>query len=98
MSLTCSSSIGKSASIGESASIGPSAACGGRDYALGGIATMVVAIIGVAGTHPEVTVSISIRNAMPFLTGKSQVDWVADRIEEVLQHMPEDAVEPLAAH
>lgn len=90
MSLTCSSSISETT------------ACGGLDYTSGEIATMVVAIIGVSGTQsgtqPEVMVSISIRHAMPFLTAKSQADWVADRIEEVLQHTSENPVGPLTTH
>lgn len=85
MSLTCSSSIGEPA------------AYGGLDYASGGIATIVVAIIGMSSAKPEVTVSISIRNARPLSSEKSEADWVADRIEEALQQISEDVVEPLAA-
>jgi hypothetical protein len=86
MSLTCSSSIGESA------------AYGGLNSAVGGITTIVLAIIGASGAKPEVLMSISIRVATPFLTEASEVDWVADRIEEVLQQVSKDAVEPLAAH
>jgi hypothetical protein len=62
MSLTCSSSIGESA------------AYGGLNSAVGGITTIVLAIIGASGAKPEVLMSISIRVATQFITEASEVE------------------------
>lgn len=51
-----------------------------------------------AGILTKDTHRNTIRIAPPFVIEKSEIDWAASRIEEVLEHIAEDVVEPLAAH
>jgi ornithine--oxo-acid transaminase len=51
-----------------------------------------------AGILTKDTHRNTIRIAPPFVIEKSEIDWATSRIEEVLEHIAEDVVEPLAAH
>ena len=51
-----------------------------------------------AGILTKDTYRNTIRIAPPLVIEKSEIDWAASRIEEVLEHVAEHVVEPLGTH